>query len=337
MKRLRSALVWGTVTILMFLGGISIQAANFSGHSEGVFVEPQGPAEMVVEGVGSSRLDWGRIRPGSEVLSYFHFDPSVFSVEDGESFVIGSFIYSNGENAIGSAPETIGLDVRVDFGDGDPVSFVFPIEVGSTTNSENTQNSADSVRLLQRVADRLIEVDGVAFVLNLEFGPTSVEGFSLANEFSVFEGQVATADMLAKWVRFEAFAGRSAAVFDNPNGAAGMITGGEGTDTFIWGEPPPGADPNRFHFTGIDFEVGTGVATTIGQFEYFNGSVRTGTAADTLDLMLLLEFPGAAFRSFRFPLSIISPFFIIITSWHNLSTSFMLCEAKRIVAPLLDA
>ncbi len=306
MKRLQSVLKPAVVLAVFFWGGGVIKGASFSGNSNGSFVEPVGPAEMVVSGVDTARLDWGRIRPGSEVESFFQFEPNAFSVEEGESFVIGSFVYSNGENAIGSAPEQVELELRVDFGEGDPVAFVFPIQVGSTTNNDNTETSADSVRLLQRFAKHLIEVDGEPFALSLEFGATSDEGFSLPHEFNVFEGKVATAELVATFARFETFSGRSAGVFDNPVGSEGMITGGEGTDTFVWGEPPPGADPNRFHFTGLDFEVGTGIATTIGEFEYFNGSVRTGTAADTLDLMLLLEFPGAAFRSFRFPLAILS-------------------------------
>ena len=306
MKRLRSLLFWRAVPFFV-LGSLEVlSAASFSGASSGRFVDPIGPAEMLVEGVGSVQLDWGRIRPGSEVLSFFRFEGNDFAAELDSPFLIGSFEYSNGENAIGSAPESVSLEIQLAFQDETIETFVFPIVVGSTTNGENSESSADSVSLGKRFAETEILVADERFVLGLEFGRTSAEGFSIANQFSVFESQVASAELIATITRVDVLSGRSAGVFDNPVGSDTTITDGEGTDTFTWGEPPPGAQPNRFHFDGAEFETITGIPSTIGRFEYFNGSVRTGTAADTLDLMLLLEFPGSALRSFRFPLRIIS-------------------------------
>ena len=283
-----------------------LYGASFSGSSEGRFLNPLGPAEMLVEGVGNSQLDWGRIRPGSEVPSYFRIDPMVFSIEEGEPFVVGSFEYSNGENAIGSIPESVDLEILVRFDDGTEVSFLFPVLLGSTTNDENLESSADSVTFGRLVAENEILVNDERFVFGLKFGRTSSEGFSLADQFSVFESQVASAELVATISRVEVFDGRSAGVFDNPVGPEGKVTAGEGTDTFTWGEPPPGADPNRFYFEPLVFQARTSAPSAIGRFEYFNGSVLTGTAAETLDFMLLLEFPGSALRSFRFPLAIIS-------------------------------
>ena len=309
MKRLSSFLCRSALPLFLLGGAEFLAAASFSGATEGRFVRPLGPVEMVVDGTGSAQVDWGRIRPGSEVPSYFRFESDTFSAEEGVPFVLGAFEYSNGENAIGSAPESLDLEIDITFSDGtgDTIkTFVFPIVVGSTTNGENSESSADSVSIGKRFAENELLVGEERFVLGLEFGRTSAEGFSIADQFSVFESQVATAELVATIARVDVLSGRSAGVFDNPLGLETKITGGEGTDTFTWGEPPPGAGPNRFHFEGASFEVVTGVPSTIGRFEYFNGSVRTGTAADTLDLMLLLEFPGAALRSFRFPLRIIS-------------------------------
>ena len=304
MRLARFVSVW---LILLFFGPIvSVTGAVFEGRSTGRFVNPMGPEGMFVEGVDTDSLDWGTLRPGSETPNRFGFIDGTFSGEPGEPIVIGQFDYSNGEAAVGSIPTSVDLELVIELGDGVERRFLFPLEVGATTNNANNQLSSDTVRLGRRAAAELIVVEDQRYVLELEFGKTSEFGFSVGSEFSVFELNSATAELVATIRPAAIVSGRSTGFFDNATGQVNLITAGLGTDTFTWGEPPQGVPPNRLQFKGFDFEGATGQPISIGLFEYFNGSVRTGTAAESLDLFLLMEFPGSAVRTLRFPLSIVS-------------------------------
>jgi len=104
--------------------------------------------------------------------------------------------------------------------------------------------------------------------------------------------------------------GSSQGTFQNPVGAPGMVTTGVGTSTFTWGDPtgfPTG--PSSLHFGGLAFNsVPTETQFKIGALDYFNGTVNAGTFADTVSLVLAVDFsdPNGITQNFAYDLQLIN-------------------------------
>lgn len=83
-----------------------------------------------------------------------------------------------------------------------------------------------------------------------------------------------------------AFTGSVAGVFTNADG--GTVTG-EGTENFTWGEGINGSGPNRFTFTPASINAQPGEVFSLGSLTYTNGTTRTGTEANTVNLSISLD------------------------------------------------
>ncbi|MEE9356279.1 MAG: choice-of-anchor K domain-containing protein [Methylococcaceae bacterium] len=103
------------------------------------------------------------------------------------------------------------------------------------------------------------------------------------------------------------FEGDSTGVFVNPNGPSGMVTTGEGTNQFTWGNgaPPP---PSSLGYTGSAFNVEENDSFAFGSLNYFNGTISGGTGATSVDLSTTLNFtaPSGISESFVYNLGLIN-------------------------------
>ena len=288
--------------------GQGMSDALFSGQVEGRFVNPTGPDGINVTGVGTSVFGWGKNVSSSSVPNQFSFEVAEIMAEEGMPFVVGVFEYSNGNTAVGSNAESVGLELVVTLADSLPSTFTFPLLIGTTVNSGDSEDSSDSISLGLTTSGQVGQVilaGGDRFVLHLEFGETSEDGFGLGDSFSVFENSVATAEIIGTITRVTAVTGLSLGVFDGAQGGSGMVTTGEGSDTFTWGESAT-ERPNRFRFEGLDFVADTELPFTVGKMHYFNGSISASSTADSVNLFVSLDLPGISQETFEFPLNIIT-------------------------------
>ncbi|MCB1090464.1 MAG: choice-of-anchor K domain-containing protein, partial [Verrucomicrobiae bacterium] len=133
-------------------------------------------------------------------------------------------------------------------------------------------------------------------------------------------------------------AGETAGQFSNAEGSARMVTSlDQGTTggLFAWGEVLPTQDPaytdqSRLAFTGAQFsEIAPGMSFQIGALSYFNGTIRSGTGADRIDLTIQLDLTinGILFRpDFTFSFDLINTV--------NTSDAWASADYVRIVDPL---
>ena len=77
--------------------------------------------------------------------------------------------------------------VALDLPDLAQETFEFPLNIITTTNNSNREESADIVEIGVPFSERRIVIDGVEFGLRLMFGNTTEEGFSEVDRFFVFE------------------------------------------------------------------------------------------------------------------------------------------------------
>ncbi|MDA7657149.1 choice-of-anchor K domain-containing protein [Verrucomicrobia bacterium] len=92
--------------------------------------------------------------------------------------------------------------VALDLPDLAQETFEFPLNIITTTNNSNREESADIVEIGVPFSERRIVIDGVEFGLRLMFGNTTEEGFSEVDRFFVFEDGTATADLRGVITRF---------------------------------------------------------------------------------------------------------------------------------------
>ena len=309
-NRRRIENVSGRRLILLAVGLIGIfaglNAASFSGQTEGRFINSSGPEGVVASGLGTSVFSWGDIRSSSLVPNQFRFLADEFTAEEGEPFVIGMFEYSNGETELGTNANAVDLEIVVTLADSLPRSFVFPLVIGTTVNSENMDQSSDALSIAESTSDQVILTQGERFVLHVEFGRTSEDGFGLVDRFNVFENAVARAELVGTITRIKSLDGLSVGVFDEAQGGAGMVTIGEGSDTFTWGTASGGNRPNQFRFEGLEFGANTELPFTVGRMHYYNGSISPESTADQVSLIVVLDLPNQLQETFEFPLNIIT-------------------------------
>jgi len=205
--------------VLVFFGlGVSfpnLYALPIGGSSSGVFVNPSGPGGMLVSGVGTSSFAWGNGAPFGSAPSSLNFFGNTFSTETDLAFSFGTLSYFNGTISAGSQADSVDLDVQLALTtpSGINQSFIYNLGLINTANTGDPNASADIVQFQTIFPSSSFTSGGVNYTLEfLGVGTIlpSGSGFSTINQFHVFEGARANADLL----------GRITADFpDNPNPA----------------------------------------------------------------------------------------------------------------------
>jgi hypothetical protein len=173
------------------------RAITFAGTSSGTFVDPTGGPDLVTTGVNTDTFTWGTgVGTPPSLLNY---TGKVFAgIVPEQSFSIGTLKYFNGTLMAGTEAESVALRTLLEFTapSGLAQSFDFDFKLINTPNIGNDEDNADKVSLSSLFPTTIFTVDGVDYTLKLEFGSVVSGGFSKVNEFSVFEGSTAYADLV---------------------------------------------------------------------------------------------------------------------------------------------
>lgn len=120
------------------------------------------------------------------------------------------------------------------------------------------------------------------------------------------------------------FQGSTSGVFENPTGPSGMVTTGEGTNQFTWGEGAyshtslqicgflcfqPVAqyhDPSKLTYTGESFNTDVNNQFVAGSLNFYNGIINSGTQAESVDFLLTIDFslPSVFSETFTYGFSL---------------------------------
>jgi hypothetical protein len=119
------------------------------------------------------------------------------------------------------------------------------------------------------------------------------------------------------------FQGNTSGTFENPTGPSGMVTTGVGTDSFTWGQGttkylqgttkyllgfiPVGQNaPSSLTYSDTNFNANVDQTFTAGYLNFYNGTIYSGTQANSVDLSLTLNFtsPSAFTETFSYGFSL---------------------------------
>ncbi len=176
-----------------------LQATTVDGTSSGSFINPTGPSDMVVSGVGTSHFKWGTgVGTPPSALS---FAGNSFSVETDQLFSFGKLSYYNGSIASGTEADTVDLNIQFSFTapTGVAESFTYDLELINTTNSNDPYSSADYVSWTNGSSSSSFNADGVTYRLEfMGFGQIQGAGFASVDTFHVMENGCASAQLVGK-------------------------------------------------------------------------------------------------------------------------------------------
>lgn len=170
-----------------------------AGFSSGTFVNPRGPAGMVVTGVGTTNFTWG-LGSGTPSSS-LRYGGANFAASAEEFFSIGTLNYYNGTISGGTGADSVDLRITVVFLDdtGFPHVFDYPFTLVNSPNTSDPVASADFVVLSNSLPAQTFFLDGREHTVQLFFGQTSSNGFSTVDRFHVLENATASADLVGRF------------------------------------------------------------------------------------------------------------------------------------------
>ena len=122
------------------------------------------------------------------------------------------------------------------------------------------------------------------------------------------QGFIAGAVLLAGTGQILAnFVGTTSGTFVNPVGPSTMVTTGVGTSAFTWGVGQP-APPSSLNIAGVSFDTPGETLFKVGTLTYYNGTITSGTGADSVSMDVLFNFtdPAGVDRTFIYALSLIN-------------------------------
>ena len=95
------------------------------------------------------------------------------------------------------------------------------------------------------------------------------------------------------WTMKKATVGSTSATFESPSG--GVVTG-VGTNSFTWGVGQP--DVSSLTFTGQHFDTMPNTPFVLGELTYHNGTISSGTGADSVDFDSDISFDNVPEKNF---------------------------------------
>lgn len=186
-------------------------AGSFSGNSQGNFHSPQGgPTLKYSITNGGDRFEHGDpvfLLDGEPINSgetnTLEFTPQSFSdVPPGQKFKLGSLFYHNGSTYYDSHATNVKLAIKIDLPDrGESVDINLNLDLINTENDPDDSNaSADYVKITNLSQNIGLQINGVAYTMQLEFGATDSFGFSSKSSFHVYEGATGQGEILATFI-----------------------------------------------------------------------------------------------------------------------------------------
>lgn len=190
-------------SIVMIILSTNLYAIPIVGSSSGLFTNPSGPGGMLVSGVGTSDFAWGNGAPFGSPSSSLNFLGNSFSTETDLTFSFGTLSYFNGTIAAGTQANTVDLNAQLTFTmpSGINQNFIYNLGLVNTPNTSDPNASADIVQFQTIFPSNSFTTGGVNYTLEfLGVGNITPDGsgFSTINQFNVFEGSTASADLLGR-------------------------------------------------------------------------------------------------------------------------------------------
>lgn len=175
-------------------------AATIEGSSSGIFINPVGPTGMVTSGVGTNSFSWGTgyTTPPSRLT---FTGSSVISTEFDTLFSFGTLSYFNGAIYTGTVADQVSLSVNLSLTAPSGLSqdFTYDLSLINTLNSGGPVANADFVVFPTVFPSSSFSIGGTDYTLAFAgFGEIGSGGFSLVDQFHVYEGSTASAQLFGK-------------------------------------------------------------------------------------------------------------------------------------------
>lgn len=184
---------------------------SLSGKVEGDFHSPAGGANLTYKITNNhDRFEHGDpvfILDGQPVNSgdpnVLTFSSQSFSdVAPGQKFKLGDFYYHNGSTYYDSHANGVRLKVTIDLPErSQTLAFDLDLDLVNTENDPDDANaSADYVVITNLTQDIPLQINGVNYRIQLEFGATDSFGFSSQSQFHVYEGATGQGELLGTFL-----------------------------------------------------------------------------------------------------------------------------------------
>jgi type II secretory pathway pseudopilin PulG len=184
---------------------------SLSGTVEARFHSPVGGPNLKYEiAAGGTRFTYGDpvfILDGEPIHSgdpnVITFTSRAFSnVAPGERFKLGDFFYHNGSTYYDSHATGVRLRIRIELPErGQALEFDLDLELVNTENDpDDAHASADYVKLNNLSQNLPLQINGVNYRIQLEFGATDSFGFSSKSQFHVYEGATGQGELLGTFL-----------------------------------------------------------------------------------------------------------------------------------------
>ncbi len=186
----------------LFIASVAV-GATFEGSTSGIFTNAEGPATMVTAGEGTNDFSWGEAYP---TVSELEFNGTGFAAEADTVFSFGTLYYYNGTIIADTGADSVDLYVTAVLTSplGTTESFTFPFELINTVNTSDPYDSADYVNFAAVADPASFSYDGTDYTLQfLGFGEIAGGGYSLVDQFHVYESEGARASLLGRFTAKE--------------------------------------------------------------------------------------------------------------------------------------
>lgn len=184
---------------------------SLSGSVDGNFHSPVGGPNLSYEITNSNDrfahgnpvyvLDGEPINSGEpNVLT---FNGKGFSdIAPGQKFSLGEFFYHNGSSFYDSHATGVALRIQLTLPDRSAViDFNLNLDLINTENDpDDAQASADYVKITNLTQNIPLQINGVNYRIQLEFGSTDSFGFSSKSQFHVYEGATGRGELLGTFL-----------------------------------------------------------------------------------------------------------------------------------------
>jgi len=196
---MRKVFVVLSLLVVLAVGSVA-SAALVEGTSSGIFTNPVLQEFSFVTGVGTNHFEWG-VPFDDTQPSQMTFSGNPFSTQTGTPFSFGSLSYFNGTIVSDTGANGVDLNVLVSLTVPQGVSqtFVFPLQLINTLNTEDPAASADYVVFPTTFPGARFPLGGSLYTLAfMGFGDISGGGFAIQNQFHVLEGEGASANLIGR-------------------------------------------------------------------------------------------------------------------------------------------
>lgn len=184
---------------------------SLSGTVKGQFHSPSGGPNLAYKMTANDTrfahgdpvfiLDGEPINSGDpNVMS---FTSQAFSnIPPGQKFKLGDFYYHNGSTYYDSHATGVSLRIIINLPErSQTIAFDLNLDLVNTENDPDDANaSADYVRLTNLTQNIPLQINGVNYGIQLEFGATDSFGFSSQSQFHVYEGATGQGELLGTFV-----------------------------------------------------------------------------------------------------------------------------------------